>query len=72
MAWDESGAPSSEASLKRGERGEEGGGGGGREMGSLQISSSFSCSLFRRCSGGRWAKSSVTVGCKRSHGDEAR
>ncbi len=33
---------------------------------SLQISSSFCCNLFLRCSGGRWVKSSVTVGCKSS------
>lgn len=31
---------------------------------SLQMSSSFCCNLFLRCSGGRWEKSSVTVGCK--------
>lgn len=34
---------------------------------SLQISSNFCCNRFLRCSGGRWAKSSVTVGCKSSH-----
>lgn len=32
---------------------------------SLQMSSSFCCNLFLRCSGGRWEKSSVTVGCNR-------
>lgn len=31
---------------------------------SLQMSSSFCCNLFLRCSGGRWEKSSVTVVCK--------
>lgn len=33
---------------------------------SLQISSSFCCNLFLRCSGGRWPKSSVTIGYKSS------